>query len=451
MRRQRAGYYGPVAPGAGTLETMTNLAIEARGLSKQYRLGQLNRSYDTLRDHLMGALHRLTHSQGKEHRVDTIWALQDVSFNVGHGEVLGVIGRNGAGKTTLLKILSRITAPTSGAADVYGRLGSLLEVGTGFHPELTGRENIFLNGAILGMPRAEIRRKFDEIVDFAGIEAFLDTPVKRYSSGMYVRLAFAVAAHLEPDVLIVDEVLAVGDAEFQKKSLGKMREVTGQGRTVIFVSHNMASVRALCDRALLLRDGKLIQDADVDSVISSYIGSVATHQAAGRIAASTPRMGSGDAHFETIELLADDGHPISEAYLGQALRVVVTGTATKPVPDAVVEIGISTIDGIRVSTSFNIDGDRPPYELEPGRFTAALDLSLVLLPGHYTVDIGMHHTGAGYTIDYVERILDFEVLNVARDSADSYRYGTVRGFVRPEGSWSMDAREAEPLHPSSQR
>src|SRR2546421_12758153 len=199
---------------------------------------------------------------GEEDRGDEVWALKDVSFQVKRGEVLGIVGRNGAGKSTLLKVLSRITNPTAGRVHLRGRVGSLLEVGTGFHPELTGRENVYLNGAILGMPRREIARKFDEIVAFAEVERFIDTPVKRYSSGMYLRLAFAVAAHLDPDVLLVDEVLSVGDAEFQRKSLGKMREVTGEGRTILFVSHNMAAIRALCDRVILLDAGRVVLDGD---------------------------------------------------------------------------------------------------------------------------------------------------------------------------------------------
>jgi lipopolysaccharide transport system ATP-binding protein len=203
---------------------------------------------------------------------DEMWALRGVSFEVKQGEILGIIGRNGAGKSTLLKILSRVTAPTSGEVRVKGRIASLLEVGTGFHPELTGRENVFLNGAILGMTKAEIRKKFDEIVDFAGVERYMDTPVKRYSSGMYVRLAFAVAAHLEPEILIVDEVLAVGDAEFQKKCLGKMGDVAHEGRTVLFVSHNMTAILALCDRAILLDDGRVRLDASSELAIPEYLG-----------------------------------------------------------------------------------------------------------------------------------------------------------------------------------
>ncbi|MBK8021781.1 MAG: ABC transporter ATP-binding protein [Chloroflexi bacterium] len=233
---------------------MSDIALQVVGLGKSYQIRHEAMGYRTLRDDLVGLLPG--RRQGRVSR-ETFWALRDVSFEVKTGEVLGVIGRNGAGKSTLLKILSRITKPTTGYADIYGRVGSLLEVGTGFHPELTGRENIFLSGTILGMRRAEIQRRFDEIVAFAEVEQFLDTPVKRYSSGMYTRLAFAVAAHLDPEVLIVDEVLAVGDAAFQKKSLGKMGDVAKSGRTVLFVSHNMAAVEALCTQALLLERGQV--------------------------------------------------------------------------------------------------------------------------------------------------------------------------------------------------
>src|SRR5579884_3769862 len=240
---------------------MSEVAVRAEGLGKEFHISQLQRGSKSFREVVVDAflsparrMARLLrgHATGAADLDDTIWALRGVNFEIRKGEVVGIIGKNGAGKSTLLKILSRITEPTEGFVEIHGRAGSLLEVGTGFHPELTGRENIYLNGAILGMTRAEIRRKFDEIVDFAGVEKFLDTPVKRYSSGMYVRLAFAVAAHLEPEILVIDEVLAVGDAEFQKKCLGKMGEVAGGGRTVLFVSHHMGSVARLCSRVVAL-------------------------------------------------------------------------------------------------------------------------------------------------------------------------------------------------------
>lgn len=258
------------------------MVIQVENLSKQYRIGNRQRCYKTLRESLTNAvidpLRRLqrvfrdiTGDHSSRSRLDTIWALKDVSFEVKQGEVVGIIGRNGAGKTTLLKILSRITEPTEGYAEIHGRVGSLLEVGTGFHHELTGRENIYLNGAILGMKKAEIDRKFDEIVAFSEVERFIDTPLKRYSSGMQVRLAFAVAAYLEPEILLVDEVLAVGDAAFQKKCLGKIGDVTKQGRTVLFVSHNMAAVNTLCEKSLLLDKGELICEGKTQDVINSYL------------------------------------------------------------------------------------------------------------------------------------------------------------------------------------
>jgi lipopolysaccharide transport system ATP-binding protein len=251
-------------------------ALRVRGLGKRYRIGARRESYATLRDALANTLSapfRRLRRSAERARATELWALRDLDLEVGTGEVVGIIGRNGAGKSTLLKVLSGITKPTAGRAEVWGRSASLLEVGTGFHPELTGRENIFLNGAILGMRRHEIARKFDEIVGFAEIARFLDTPVKRYSSGMYMRLAFSVAAHLEPDVLLVDEVLAVGDANFQRKSLGRMAEVGSQGRTVIFVSHNMPAVLRLCPRTVLLNEGRLLADGPTSAVVRSYLES----------------------------------------------------------------------------------------------------------------------------------------------------------------------------------
>jgi lipopolysaccharide transport system ATP-binding protein len=246
--------------------------VRVEGLGKQYRLGARESAYDTLRESLVEAV-RAPFKRNGNRNPETIWALQDLNFEVAPGEVLGIIGRNGAGKSTLLKVLSRITEPTTGRAELFGRVASLLEVGTGFHPELTGRENIYLNGAVLGMKRAEIDRKFDQIVEFSELEKFLDTPVKRYSSGMYMRLAFAVASHLEPEILVVDEVLAVGDAQFQKKCLGKMENAATQGRTVLFVSHNMIAVQSLCQRAIWLDGGKVLQEGPANSIVSNYLTS----------------------------------------------------------------------------------------------------------------------------------------------------------------------------------
>ena len=269
----------------------SDIAIRVRGLGKRYTITRGREAQSTLAEQTLSRLRRPLSRPERE----SFWALKDIDLDIHRGDVVGVIGRNGAGKSTLLKVLSRITPPTTGEVKVWGRIGSLLEVGTGFHPELTGRENIFLNGAILGMTRPEIRREFDAIVDFAGVEKFLDTPVKRYSSGMYVRLAFAVAAHLNPEILIVDEVLAVGDAEFQRKCLGKMRDVAAGGRTVLFVSHHMQSVRVLCDRGLYLDAGRATYLGDVAGAIDHYVASYARPPAAH----SDPdrRPGTGEFRF----------------------------------------------------------------------------------------------------------------------------------------------------------
>ncbi len=297
---------------------MSQPVISVEGLGKRYLIGHQVRQ-DTLRDRISqgarGLLQRWRNPVGGSAAQEEFWALRDVSFEIKQGEVVGIIGRNGAGKSTLLKVLSRITEPTAGRIRLQGRVASLLEVGTGFHPELSGRENIFLNGAILGMSRAEIRRKFDEIVAFGDIERFLDTPVKRYSSGMYVRLAFAVAAHLEPEILIIDEVLAVGDAQFQEKCLGKMHEVARAGRTVLFVSHSLPAVRSLCSRALLLSGGRLTLQGPVDTVAAAYLQRVGA--ADGRYVRSPPPV--RDFAFSSVELIDDNGRPSGTVDNGRPL------------------------------------------------------------------------------------------------------------------------------------
>jgi lipopolysaccharide transport system ATP-binding protein len=251
--------------------------ISVRGLGKSYRIQSGERKpYRTLRDDLVDFGKGLMKGQWGGGKTEEFWAIRDIDFDIYPGEVVGVIGRNGAGKSTLLKLLSRVVLPTTGEAILQGRISSLLEVGTGFHPELTGRENIYMSGSILGMKRREIHEKFDEIVAFAEVEKFLDIPVKRYSSGMYVRLAFAVSAHLEPEILVVDEVLAVGDAQFQRKCLGKMESVSNQGRTIIFVSHNMAAIRALCSRAILMKNGQILIDAEIGTALNAYLADDST-------------------------------------------------------------------------------------------------------------------------------------------------------------------------------
>jgi lipopolysaccharide transport system ATP-binding protein len=289
---------------------MPDCAVRTVNLGKKYHIGGELQTYRTLRDTIVHAvkrpLERIRHPGAATHTSVDLWALQDVSMEIEQGEAVGVIGRNGAGKSTLLKVLSHITEPTTGRVELYGRVGSLLEVGTGFHPELTGRENIQLNGAILGMTRAEIAESFDEIVDFSEISRFLDTPVKRYSSGMYVRLAFAVAAHMNPEVLIVDEVLAVGDMEFQKKCLGRMSEVASSGRTVVFVSHNMAAIRALCTRCILLSEGRVAIDGDIDEVVDAYIAEGGTSGEVFGLRDSRRRHEEDGLRIESASLVSTD-------------------------------------------------------------------------------------------------------------------------------------------------
>jgi lipopolysaccharide transport system ATP-binding protein len=422
-----------------------DVVIRAEGLGKQYRIGTLAKSafqYGSLRESLVAAAGQgvrrvwslVNRRPNAGEQMDRIWALDDVSFAVKRGEVVGIVGSNGAGKSTLLKVLSRITRPTRGWAELRGRVGSLLEVGTGFHPELTGRDNIYLNGAILGMRRAEIARRFDEIVDFSGVSAFIDTPVKRYSSGMHVRLAFAVAAHLEPEILLVDEVLAVGDAEFQKRCLGKMRAVVNDGRTILFVSHNMAAVKALCRRALWIHGGQIVADGTVDAVIDQYLAKDTAVASQGVIPSDAPRVGSGEARIRVVALQDRRGADVCQLYLGQPFRVVMTIRVEKPVPDAVIGIGISVLDGTRIASSFCTDRGGPAVELAPGWHRMVVDVDVTLLPRMYSLDCTIVRS-SGYDVDSVNRVLDFTVLGVAESGADAYPWTTVRGFVRPATRW----------------
>lgn len=300
-------------------------AVKAENVSKLYRLDTAMELGRTLRDVITDSARRLNPFSNKNAKANingnsSFRALDDVSFEVQPGEIVGIVGRNGAGKSTLLKVISRVTEPTSGRIEIYGRVGSLLEVGTGFHPELSGRENIFLNGSILGMSRAEIQRKFDEIVAFSEIERFVDTPVKRYSSGMYVRLAFAVAAHLEPEVLLIDEVLAVGDAAFQQKCLGRMSEVSREGRTILFVSHNTAALLGLCTRGILLEQGKLTLDGSIESAVSGYLKGV-TLGSVGDLTGYTHREGNGRVRFTKVSFEDLSGNPVAQGVSGRPLVI----------------------------------------------------------------------------------------------------------------------------------
>lgn len=334
---------------------MRDIAIEVNELAKRFQIGQTHQRSGTLRHAVAGSLRSLVNGRSANGKQNSVadgdhWALRGVSFNVQRGEVVGLIGRNGAGKSTLLKILSRITEPTSGRALVHGRVGSLLEVGTGFHPELTGRENIYMNGAMLGMRRTEIAAKFDEIVAFSEVKKFIDTPVKRYSSGMRVRLAFAVAAHLEPEILLVDEVLAVGDAAFQEKSLGKMGDVVQQGRTVLFVSHNMASIKHLCERSILLEDGEIAYDGPSEEAVRRYISGTevaATADEAQLIMRATPNPAMKH-QVLSVEALGLDGTPLTRLSTGDPVRFRITWRSDERILRGGVMFGLHTLEGVPV-------------------------------------------------------------------------------------------------------
>jgi lipopolysaccharide transport system ATP-binding protein len=369
---------------------MSDIAIETRGLGKRYTLGVHQHGYGTLREAIIKAARKPLRRVARRRRapaVDTLWALHDLSITVRSGEVVGLIGHNGAGKSTLLKILSRITEPSAGWADVTGRVGSLLEVGTGFHPELTGRENIFLNGTILGMRREDIRRRFDEIVAFAEIERFLDTPVKRYSSGMSVRLAFAVAAHLEPEILLVDEVLAVGDAAFQRKSLGKMNEVAKEGRTVVFVSHNLAIIQALCQRGVLLERGEAVADAPVTDTLDQYLRTL-ERAASDNLLERKDRDARGydETLVRRLEIHDAGGHNPNVVLAGRPATIVVDVTEALPMMECRLTIANSL--GQPVTT---LDSEiSAPADLRGGDLGPHIECeiaALPLVPGRYRIDV----------------------------------------------------------------
>jgi lipopolysaccharide transport system ATP-binding protein len=355
-----------------------NVAVSVRGLGKSYALAQAGARPTTLAEAVTGFL------RGGRRANDrlTFWAVKDVSFDVREGDVVGVVGRNGAGKSTLLKLLSRITEPTEGQIELWGRVGSLLEVGTGFHPELTGRENVYLNGAILGMTRPEIDRQFDAIVDFAEVEKFLETPVKRYSSGMYVRLAFAVAAHLNPEILIVDEVLAVGDAAFQRKCLGKMQDVAkDSGRTILFVSHNMAAVRSLCNRALLLRQGGLALDGTTEVVVSAYVQDA--EAGGGEVVWPAEVASAPEVRFRRARALAGDGSAQPVLDCAEPCIVEVEYDVLERQPRFRVACHVLSQEGVSLCTCYAPDWSAGP--VPPGRYVARCTL-----PG-YTFNEGVYY------------------------------------------------------------
>jgi lipopolysaccharide transport system ATP-binding protein len=419
-----------------------SVVIKAEGLSKQYQIGQLRPAYGTLRDSLVHGYRKLR--SGHIHEPpEKIWALRDVSFEARDGEVLGIIGPNGAGKSTLLKILTRITTPTAGRAEIRGRVGSLLEVGTGFHPELTGRENIYLNGSILGMKRREIAQKYNEIVEFSGVEKFIDTPVKRYSSGMYVRLAFSVAAHFEPEIMIVDEVLAVGDADFQRRSLGRMESIGQTGRTVVFVSHNLQGILQLCDRAILLQGGAVVIDGPTADVVARY--EEETMGTGAQVAWDDPETLPGDdlVRLLSVRVVDDDGMPANTVDVRRPVgieigfRVLRSGSPIVPKIKLLDQHGAICFNAMDVSPRWH--GSTPP-----GDYLATAWIPGNLLnEGRHAVDVDIVTIATPKLYPHVitRQVVAFHVYDPAEgDSARGRFGGQWRGVVRPILEWTCEER-----------
>lgn len=382
--------------------------VRLDSVSKQYRIGVNGPAYQTLRESLTSAIRNPFRNSSRSSR-ETIWALRDVSFEVAPGEVVGIIGRNGAGKSTLLKVLSRITEPTSGRVELFGRVGSLLEVGTGFHPELTARENIYLNGAILGMRHEEIKRKFDEIVAFSEVEKFIDTPVKHFSSGMYVRLAFAVAAHLEPEILIVDEVLSVGDAPFQKKCLGKMGDVARAGRTVLFVSHNLSAVTALCSRGIVLDHGRTIFDGDSAAAVTKYVEDMRTASSSVTFADEPEKK----MQILSMAVVSPDGEEITTQPHTEPFSVVVKYKVDQWTIGSHVCLDVFTETGTRLLWATDVNNvDDLSVKREPGLYTARIRIpEMVLTPGFYYFTSGIYAPGTMKVFDQRENAVSIEILD----------------------------------------
>jgi lipopolysaccharide transport system ATP-binding protein len=417
-------------------------AITVEELSKHYRIGQYRSAYGTLRDSLAAATRRMVRRERAPDLRD-IWALRDVSFDVDEGEVLGVVGRNGAGKSTLLKILTGITTPTGGQATIRGRVSSLLEVGTGFHPELTGRENVYLNGSVLGMKQREIKRKFPDIVEFAGVEQFIDTPVKRYSSGMGVRLAFAISAHLEPEVLLVDEVLAVGDAEFQRRCLGRMEDLSNSGRTVLFVSHNMQAVTQLCDRVIWLEKGELLRDGPSGEVVASYLQSGFGTGSLKEWRDPTTAPGNSLVRLRFVRAVLPDGGLADALDVRSPVGVEIGFTVLRPGDPVFPKIKVYTGRG---EVAFNaMDTSVRWHEpSSPGNYTATAWIPGNLLnEGLATVDVSICSLGGmKLTPQATSRLaVSFHVQDPGEgDSARGLFAGQWQGVVRPLLEWTTEER-----------
>jgi lipopolysaccharide transport system ATP-binding protein len=428
---------------------MSNKVITIENLSKSYRLGAIGtgtfygdakRWWAKVRGKSDPYL-KIGETDHGNRTGETLWALKDINLSVQRGEVLGIIGRNGAGKSTLLKILSRVTAPTSGRVRVKGHIASLLEVGTGFHPELTGRENIYLNGAIMGMNRAEINRKFDEIVSFSEVEQFIDTPVKRYSSGMYVRLAFAVAAHLEPEILVVDEVLAVGDITFQKKCLGKMSAISKEGRTVLYVSHQMATILSLTQNCILMQKGQIAVRGETSQVVSDYMHGLSGSQGSQGINYLDvyPRSRNLPRDIEFVEItLRDENGAVKGLFIEkEPIEMVVKVRVKKPTKYFSIAMDVSTFEGVRV---FSVSKPKEEIELAEGLYQISTSFSPnYLRPGKYSITLGTH---SSILQDVVNDALIFEITHAHESVDDQFWMADNRGTVRFNYEW----KQLQPSH-----
>ena len=423
--------------------------IEVKNLSKIYRLGEIGTgtiSHD---------LHRwVAKMRGKEDPFlkigqsndrtqkgssEIVYSLRDISFKIEQGDAVGIIGRNGAGKSTLLKILSRVTSPSTGVINVNGRIASLLEVGTGFHPELTGRENIYLNGAIMGMRKKEITKKLDEIIDFSGVERYIDTPVKRYSSGMYVRLAFAVAAHLESEILIVDEVLAVGDAEFQKKCLGKMSDVSkGEGRTVLFVSHNMAAINTLCNQAILLKNGGFEKKGKVNEIVDLYLDANDKPSELHTIDKGLHTYLTDEGFINSIKITDLQNISISSIGFLSDFKICFEFVINKNIKDLIIDFKIVSNDGVEITHNQSNLDNYTNTQFSEGKYQSSVTVENRFQPGFYYITFGLHHQKDGATFDYLETVLKFEVLSFSLNSSETYLQNWEHGFIKPKANWIIE-------------
>jgi len=419
---------------------MTVPSIHVENLGKLYQIGERD-SYRTLRDTIVRSFQG-SHSKSDEH----IWALRDVSFDVYEGEVVGCIGSNGAGKSTLLKLLSRITEPTEGSFELRGVVSSLLDIGVGFHPELTGRENIFLSGAILGMKKREITRKFNEIVEFSELKRFIDTPIKHYSTGMWVRLGFAVAAHLESEILLVDEVLSAGDAAFQKKCLGKIDETTGQGRTVLMVSHNLKAITDLCEKCLWIDHGRIVRKGSTQEIIAAYLESTQPQRTTGKIESDMHENPSADVLFRQVMLLNGNDQRVEKIFFGETLRMMIQFEVVRPVSELRIAVGLERHqDATTVAVVHNDDDPSSSlYNLQSGMYSLRVETKIPLSPGGYSINLevkpepGILRAGGNWNV--VRRAIDFRVEEFTKQGAGVAK---VDGVIRPSSKWALTGEHSQ--------